>query len=98
MTKREIRNHLSLRAHLLEKTASLEEHHKAVSALERLLPVEREVIKKVLQYNGKIALLDELVHEDSWYCPRFGLRQDNVALACLSYGSRIDMTLRIEWL
>jgi uncharacterized heparinase superfamily protein len=48
-----------------------------------------------LRWSGAV---DELVHEDSWYCPRFGLRQDNVALACLSYGSRIDTTVRIEWL
>jgi len=46
-----------------------------------------------LTWSGAV---DELIHEDSWYCPRFGLRQENVALACSSYGSRIDTTLRIE--
>jgi len=46
-----------------------------------------------LHWSGAV---DELVHEDSWYCPQFGVRQDNVSLACLSYGSRINTTLRIE--
>lgn len=46
-----------------------------------------------LHWSGAV---DELVHEDSWYCPRFGLRQANVSLACMTYGSRINTTLRIE--
>ncbi len=46
-----------------------------------------------LHWSGAV---DELVREDSWYCPEFGIRQNNVALACLNYGSRITTTLRIE--
>jgi uncharacterized heparinase superfamily protein len=47
----------------------------------------------LLSWSGAV---DELVHEDSWYCPEFGVREKNACLACLSYGSRINTTLRSE--
>jgi uncharacterized heparinase superfamily protein len=40
--------------------------------------------------------VDEVVCEDSWYCPRFGERRENLALVCLGHGARVDTRLRIE--
>jgi uncharacterized heparinase superfamily protein len=40
--------------------------------------------------------VEELIREESWYCPQFAVRERNTCLTCLSFGSQVETKLRIE--